>query len=451
MQLYPFHVFICAQQKPEGLPCCSQCGSGALLEAMRAAVARHGLADTVQITGCASLGLCERGPNLVVYPEGVWYSGVQAGDAEEIVTSHFVRGRIVERLVNNDAAALRADIAANRDRMQAAARAREAVGALPEPLLETIRGFQQSRAILTAIELDVFTAVGGGACAPEAARKIGADPRATEMLLNALAAMGLLTKREGTFANTPLSARFLAAGGQDDARTELLNTQLWGSWATLTEAVRAGTAVGYEARDSDWTAGFIAAMHRSANERLAGVIAALDLAGVRRMLDVGGGSGAYSIAFAKAVPELRADILELPPVAPIAERYCAAAGVQDRVRARPGDLRQDPFEPGYDLVLVSSICHILNEAENRDLLRRCFDACAPGGQIVIQDYILEPDKAAPKTGALFALTMLVATEHGATYSGAEYTAWLTEAGFTGIRLARLPGPTALVIGVRAPA
>jgi (2Fe-2S) ferredoxin len=162
MHVVPYHVFVCEQQKPEGVPCCSARGAAGVIEELRAEVARRGLANDVQVTVCGSIGLCDRGPNVVVYPEGTWYSGVQRGDVAEIVESHFRGGRAVERLVNRDAGALRAEIAQNRARMVNALREKDASGALPDPLLQTIRAFQESRVILTAIELDVFSAVAAG-------------------------------------------------------------------------------------------------------------------------------------------------------------------------------------------------------------------------------------------------------------------------------------------------
>jgi (2Fe-2S) ferredoxin len=194
MEPFQYHVFICDQQKPEGVPSCAARGSGKTLEALRKEIAARGLMDSVQVTACGSLGLCERGPNLVVYPQGVWYSNVTLADVPEIVQSHFQEGRVVERLANRDASALYSEIRANRDKMLVARRAQDAAGALPDDLNAALRGFMESRAILTALELDHFTAVGEGSTAAEAAKKAGANPRATEMLMNALVALGLLAK-----------------------------------------------------------------------------------------------------------------------------------------------------------------------------------------------------------------------------------------------------------------
>jgi (2Fe-2S) ferredoxin/predicted O-methyltransferase YrrM len=452
VQVVQFHVFVCDQKKPEGVPCCAARGSASVIDELRAEVARRGLAGSVQVTTCGSIGLCERGPNMVVYPEGTWYSGVQASDIRELVESHFLHGRVLERLANTDPAALRDEISENRARMIEARRRHDASGALPDDLQQTIRAFQDSRAILTAIELDVFTAVGSGAAAREVAETIAADARATEMLLNALVAEGLLEKSGDRFANTGTSARYLAAGGSDDSRAALMHTvHLWTTWSQLTDSVRAGTATARREgsnRGQPWTEAFIAAMHKNASERAPAIVRAVDARGAGRMLDVGGGSGAYSIAFAAANRSLQVDLLDLPAVTPIAERHITEAGLQDRVRTREGDLTVDRFGGPYDLVFVSAICHMLSPAENQDLLNRCYEAAAPGGRVVIQDFVLDPSKVTPKAGALFALNMLVGTRAGSAYSESEYDAWLHAAGFREIEHVRLPGPTGLMIGRR---
>jgi (2Fe-2S) ferredoxin/precorrin-6B methylase 2/DNA-binding CsgD family transcriptional regulator len=452
MEPFRYHVFICDQKKPEGAHCCPARGSAATLEALRKEVAARGLLDEVQITTCGSLGLCDRGPNMVVYPEGVWYSGVRPEDVPELVESHFVQGRVVERLANPDWAELRTEIQSNRAKFIAAQRAKDAAGALPDDLNATLRAYMESRALLTALELDVFTAVGRGATAAEVAKKISTHPRATEMLLNALTAMGMLEKHQGLFRNTAATGRYFAEGSKDNARQGLIHiANIWHRWSNLTECVRAGTAVSHQEmaeRGDDWTEPFIAAMHRNAAERAPLIVQAVGAEAVERLLDVGGGSAAYSIAFAQAHEKLHATVLDLPTVLPIAQRHIKAAGLAGRVETRAGDLRRDALGSGFNLILVSAICHMLGPEENQDLFRRCFAALAPQGRLVMQDFILEADKTAPKQGALFALNMLVGTPAGSTYSHEEYTAWMTGAGFHEVRHVRLPGPSSLMVGVR---
>ena len=449
MEPFRFHVYACDQQKPEGVPGCAARGSALTIDALRKEIAGRGLANQVQLTTCGSLGLCERGPNLVVYPEGIWYSAVKPEDVPEIVESHFRQGRPVARLVNSDASALENEIRANRDKFLAGVRARDAAGLIPDDLMQTIRGFQESRVVLSAIELDVFSAVGDRATAAQVATTIEGDQRATEMLLNALTALGLLVKTDDVFGVTPVSKRFLTAGGHNDARAAMMHyVGLWKRWSTLTGAVRLGSGAKADP-EADWTRWFIAAMHRNASERARAVVEAVGTAGVSRMLDVGGGSGAYSIAFATASDILHAEVFDLEAVLPLTRGYISDAGMESRVTTLAGDLTRDRFGSGYDMVLLSAICHMLGAEENRDLLQRCLAALRGGGRVVVQDFILNPAKTAPRAGALFSLNMLVGTREGASYSENEYRAWMIEAGFQDVSRISLVGPTSLMVGSKA--
>ena len=216
-------------------------------------------------------------------------------------------------------------------------------------LMQAGRAFQESRVLLTALELDVFAALGDGKTAADLSLKLGTNSRATEMLLNALVAVGALLKRDGVFRCTEESK---ALG---PARLGLLHmVHLWDTWSTLTECVKAGKSTatrGPESFPEARTRAFIAAMHARAQDnaelsaRLSGIRDA------KRMLDGGGGSGAYAISCAKACPALHAEILDLGAVVPLAEEYIREAGVQSRVRVRPGDMRTADFGEGHDLVL----------------------------------------------------------------------------------------------------
>lgn len=306
--------------------------------------------------------------------------------------------------------------------------------------------------MLTAIELDLFDAVSDGTSAAEAAGRLGTDPRATEMLMNALAALGVLVKRNGVFRNSSLASQYFTKGSPDNSRMALMHmVHLWDTWSTLTECVRVGKSVTrsrVSERGPEWVEAFIAAMERNAAARTAVVVKAVGTAGIGKMLDVGGGSGAYSIAFAKASPELQAEVFDLDAVLPLTRQYIERAGLSRRVQTRAGDLNRDHFGQGYDLVFLSAICHMLGPEENRELLGRCYEAVAPRGRVVVQDFILQPDKTAPPHAALFALNMLVGTEKGSSYSQDEYAEWLKDAGFSEVRHVLLPGPTSLMTGTR---
>jgi len=453
MEPYQYHVYVCHQKKPEGIPSCSAHGSEKVIDRLRAEVMKQGLGDKVQITACGSIGLCERGPNMVVYPDGVWYSGVTVDDVPTIVSEHFQAGRVVERLANNDAAALKIEIDTNKKRMMAALKANDTAGMLPDDLMQKIRGFQISRVILSAIELDIFTAVGAGAGSEEVAAKLGVDPRAAEMFLNALAALELLDKKEGLYYNSPLTKRYLMENSPDDSRAAIMHSvNLWDRWSMLTECIRKGSSVTYKERSErpkSQTSSFIAAMHKNASVRSNPVTSAVGIDSVTKVLDVGGGSGAYSIAFAQANKQLKAEVFDLPDVVPIAQMHIDEAGVSDRVTARVGDFRTDDFGGGFDMIFISAICHMNSPQENIDLIRKAYGALSPGGKVVIQDFILRPDKTSPFSAALFALNMLVGTRGGSSYSEPEYSEWLKTTGFKDIKYIKLPGPADLMLAVRS--
>src|SRR5579872_2114083 len=371
MEPFRIHIFVCTQQKPEGVTSCAASGSFALLDGLDREIQARGMDGEVQLTTSGCMGLCDEGPVMVVYPEGVWYRRVQRSDVAEIITSHLKGGKAVDRLVWNDGAAMKAMAVEHTQKFRAAMAARDKAGMLPDRLEQMIRGYQPSRCMLTALELDIFTAVGDGAKAEQVAKTIDANARATATLLNALVALGVLTKNGDEFKNTAETARFFVQGSKDNHRDGLLHTaNIWHRWSTLTDAVRSGTRVPIGRDDTlEWTRNFIAGMQRNAKERAPLVVKALGTTGVHRILDLGGGSGAYSIAFAKACPDVQCEILDIPEVVPLTAEYVSRAGVSAQVSLRTGDMLQDNFGSGYDIIMLNAICHMFSEEQNKDLFR----------------------------------------------------------------------------------
>jgi (2Fe-2S) ferredoxin/ubiquinone/menaquinone biosynthesis C-methylase UbiE len=449
MEPFRFHLFVCTQKKTEGIPSCPANGSLAVLDALESEIQGRGLDNEVQLTTCGCMGLCDEGPMMVVYPAGIWYRRVQPSDVSEIVGSHLRGGKPVDRLVWDDAAAMKAMAAEHRDKVRAAMAAHDKAGMLPERIEQMMRGYMPSRCILTALELDLFTAVGDGASAEQIGTKINASARGVSMLLNALVSLGLLCKTGEDYRNTPESARFFVQGSKNNHRNGLLHiANIWHRWSTMTDAVRSGTRVPGNREDHpEWTRNFIEAMERIAKDRAAHVVKALGTNGVRRVLDLGGGSGAYSIAFAKASPDVRCEILDVAEVVPLTTEYISKAGVSAQVRLRTGNMLEDDFGSGYDMIMLNAICHMFSEEQNQDIFRRAQRALAPNGRLAVQDFILNPDKTGPPHAALFSLNMLVGTDAGASYSEAEYTAWMKAAGFDEVCRINLPGPSDLIVGV----
>ncbi|MGB9409435.1 MAG: methyltransferase [Terracidiphilus sp.] len=448
MEPFRIHLFVCTQQKPEGVSSCPANGSFAVLDRLDREIHALGLSGDVQLTTCGCMGLCDEGPVMVVYPEGVWYRRVQPSDVSEIACQHLRDGKPVDRLIWNDASVMKAMSVEHGEKFRDAMAAREKSGMLPDHLDQMIRGYMPSRCILTALELDIFTAIGDGANAEQIGTRVHANARAASTLLNALVALGLLLKSGDDYRNSPDSARFFVQESKDNHRNGLLHTaNIWHRWSTLTETVRRGVRIPVDTDGApERTLNFITAMQRSAKVRAPLVVKALGTAGIRRILDLGGGSGAYSIAFAKASPDVQCEILDIPEVVPLAAEYVSKAGVSAQVSIRAGDMLHDEFGSGYDIIMLNAICHMFSEEQNLDIFRRAHQALALNGRLAVQDFILNPDKTGPQHAALFSLNMLVGTDAGAAYSELEYTCWMKAAGFPDVRRLNLPGPSDLIVG-----
>jgi predicted O-methyltransferase YrrM len=303
----------------------------------------------------------------------------------------------------------------------------------PESLLALSRAFQESRVLLTGAELDVFTLLSKEALTADAlAGRLGADPRALAVELDALAAMALLVKEGGAYRTAP-DAACLAADAPDSILPMLLHASaLWDRWSGLTRKI-GGTPL-TERPLAAATRAFIEAMHVVSAPQAAKLAAEADVGRARRLLDVGGGPGTYTAAFLRAVPELRATLFDLPPVVEIARERLSAAGLLDRVTLAAGDFESDELPGGHDVAWLSAIVHQNGPAQNEALYGRIFRALAPGGRLLVRDHVMEPGRTRPRAGALFAVNMLVGTAHGGTYTFEELHAGLERAGFVRIRL-----------------
>jgi 2-polyprenyl-3-methyl-5-hydroxy-6-metoxy-1,4-benzoquinol methylase len=321
------------------------------------------------------------------------------------------------------------------------------------PILEMATAFQRSRVLLTAYELGLFTVINDEwKTSADVATALESDPRATDRLMNALTALGLLEKRDGRFTNSPAAARFLVKGRPEYMAGLAHTAHLWQTWSGLTDAVRQGTGTAGDdvnQRGDEWLRAFIGAMHWRAQQMADGVVRLLDLSGVSRVLDVGGGSGAFSMAFVRAGRGVHAVVFDLPNVVPITKGYVESAGYGGQVSAVVGDYRRDELPAGFDLVFLSAIVHANDVEENRRLIRKCAAATAPGGQVVVLDQIMNEDRTAPAPAAMFALNMLVGTGGGDTYTESEVRAWMEEAGLRNLARIDTPFNNTAILGVRS--
>ncbi len=308
----------------------------------------------------------------------------------------------------------------------------------PDAILGLARAFMESRVLLTAVELDVFTTLAKRSMtAREVADALGNDLRGTTTLLDALAGIGLLEKEHGSFHCPPGAAELLSRESPGSLLPMLSHSAaLWRRWSALTDVVRHGKPAQPaepEQREKDREA-FIGAMHTIGARMAAEVVAAVRPGDAARLLDVGGASGTYTQAFLEACPTMRATLFDLPPVVEIARRRLSSTGVIDRVTFVAGDFDRDELPRGHDLALLSAIIHQNSPEQNVELFRKIRKALQPGGRLVIRDHVMRPDHTQPARGALFAVNMLVGTHGGGTYSFEEISGGLASAGFTAISL-----------------
>jgi 3-hydroxy-5-methyl-1-naphthoate 3-O-methyltransferase len=301
-------------------------------------------------------------------------------------------------------------------------------------------GFRASRVILTANNYAIFEHLKTPKTARALAKRIRTDSRGTEILLDAVTALGLLKKTGSKFRNTSLAAKFLVAKSPWCQGDMLRHSDtLWKNWSGLDEVIKTGlpNRTGERHHES-----FIRAMHNNAVFRTHDVIKAVGVRGIKRALDLGGGPGTYSMEMARQ--GISVTLFDQPSTMSIARKIIRESEVNG-IEYVGGDFHSDDIGSGYDLVFISQIVHSLSIEESLQLLKKSHRALNPGGKIAIQEFFLGKDRAHPVPGALFSINMLVNTAAGRCYTRQEMTAWLTKIGFRRIKTTNL-GDTILITG-----
>jgi ubiquinone/menaquinone biosynthesis C-methylase UbiE len=325
----------------------------------------------------------------------------------------------------------------------------------PVPLMQLSTGFWAFKTLAAAHELDLFTrlSASGGMTIEETAAGYGVDERPAQMLLTGCAALGLLDKDGERYRNSPLAEEYLVKGKPYyfGGFVEMLDKRLYPGWGKLVEALHTNGPTTwdpttqkslFEGEDPAMLELFWEAMHSLSTFTARALGEAIDLSPYERLLDVGGGSGAYDIELCKRYPHLRATVLDLPFVAEIAARKVEESGLSERIQTVGGDFFADALPKGHDVMLLSMILHDWTEEHNREILRKSYDALPSGGGIVISELLVNDEKTGPPPAALMSLNMLIETEGGRNYTPAEYSSWLEDTGFTDTRTAWFEAPGA---------
>jgi SAM-dependent methyltransferase len=306
----------------------------------------------------------------------------------------------------------------------------------PNAIREFAASFQKSRILLSGFELDIFTNIDEeGSTAYQIANNLRLDEHACERLMNALVSLGFLAKQNNLFFNTADSFTFLSKKSSEYIGGLMHTSHLWNTWSQLTQVVKTGKSAhstDINERGEEWLFPFINAMHDRATKQAPQQLSSIDLSGIQSVLDIGGGSGAYSMEFVTIKPGIEATVFDLPNVVPITRQFIDKEGFTNRIKTHAGDYTTDDLPKGFDLVFLSAIIHSNPLAVNRDLITKCFDALNKNGKIIIQDWIMNYDRTQPASGAVFAINMLVGTEAGDCYTEQEVTGMLIAAGFSNI-------------------
>jgi len=313
----------------------------------------------------------------------------------------------------------------------------------PTQILDIASGYWNACALHAAVKIGLFTALGAQArtCAGLAG-ELECNETALELLCNALTAMGLLVKEGERYANTEAASQHLV-GGSDQYLGDIVlhHHHVVDAWNRLDEAVLHGGPVDKRSfGEEEERRRFLLGMQNLANLNGPRLVKHVDLAGRRRLLDLGGGPGTYTLFFCLANPHLDAVIFDRPTTEPYARPVVEHPKLAGRVRFVAGDFLADPIEGPFDAVWISHVLHSHPPETCRELLAKVAAAMEKGGLLLVHEFFLNDTKAGPLFPALFSLNMLVNNGRGRSYSAGEMTTLIEGAGFTDIRRLPYQGP-----------
>ena len=330
----------------------------------------------------------------------------------------------------------------------------------PDNILKTGLAFWASKTLLSAVELEVFTLLAKGPQDVESLRRaLGLHPRATLDFLDALVAMGFLQREDGNYSNTPDTDLFLDKGKLSyiGGILEMANNRLYPFWGNLTTALRTGERQNERIEGVDLFAElykdpaklkeFLRAMSgvsRGANLAIAGKF---PWQKYKTYVDVGTAQGDLAVQIALVNPHLAGVGFDLPEVGPIFSDYVQLHGLANRVKFAAGSFFTDAL-PQADVVLMGHILHDWDLETKKMLLKKAYEALPPGGAVVIYEAIIDDDRSQNAFGLLLSLNMLIETDGGFDYTGADCIGWMREAGFRETRVEHLVGPDSMVVGIK---
>ena len=328
-----------------------------------------------------------------------------------------------------------------------------------EEISDIAFGYMGSKALFAALHFGVFTELDEGpASADDLAFRIGLPRERCRTLMTALTSLGLTGIRDGRYANSPAAERFLVKGARYDFGDYLrlqVGQQMYPLMDQIEPALAGELPKEATASYDDWFSDpdearlYSESQHAGSLGPARGLAKRVDLAAARSLLDVGGGTGAFAITLCKAFPQLSATLVEFPNVADIGEGFVARAGLSERISYRRGNALEADWPAGQDAVLMSYLLSGVPDHAHDDLFARAFAHLAPGGQLMIHDFVVDADRKGPRNTALWQLQHTAFTPEARSIADDWLAKRLTAAGFTDVSVEPLiPGMTKLALGRR---
>jgi SAM-dependent methyltransferase len=324
-----------------------------------------------------------------------------------------------------------------------------------EIVFDTLFAYEQSAALKSALDLELFTAIDEGTQnVPAIAKRCGASERGTRILCDYLTTLGLLKKIDGSYELSPESAAFLSKRSPAYLGTTarfLLLPELRRNFDDLTEAVRRGgvppSGDNTISDDNPIWVEFARSMMPLMVPAAQAIADLLDVAsaGALKVLDIAAGHGVFGITIAQRNPQTEIFAVDWKSVLAVAEEHARAANVYDRYRKLTGDAFKVDFGTGHDVALVTNFLHHFDPATCTDFLGKVHAALKPGGRVVVLEFVPNPDRVSPPVPARFALTMLAGTPSGDAYTFDELRQQLESAGFHGVSAHALPTPETVLL------
>jgi ubiquinone/menaquinone biosynthesis C-methylase UbiE len=314
-----------------------------------------------------------------------------------------------------------------------------------------------TQALLSAIELDIFSVISeGNRTVADIARRAKAKSRGTRMLLDGLVGLGYLNKKGEKYGLEPVSDSYLVRGKDAYMGDMVMISRVTHpAWLQLTEIIKTGKpaqAVDAEGQGKDFFPKIVGALfpgNYNASRTAQASLPSKTRSSIKRVLDVAAGSGAWSIPFAKAGPDVKVTVIDFREITSVTRKFAEKFAVAEQYDYIERNLRETDFGKSiYDLVILGHIIHSEGEKWGRQLIKKAYRALKPGGLLLIGEMVPNDTRSGPLIPVLFGLNMLVNTAQGDVFTMKEYRQWLKGAGFKKVSTIQAPAPSPLILATK---